>query len=70
MKKIKIYFFTTGVLCICHGIYFSIICFIVEKNIWDDITNTTFAWIIIAAGLVLGGILIWFGTFIEVYRRG
>ena len=65
-----IYFCSMGVLFICLGIYYGIICFIVEKDIWADITNTAFAWIIIAAGLVLGAILIWFGTFIELYRRG
>ena len=65
-----IYFCSMGVLFVCLGIYYGIICFIVEKNIWADITNTAFAWIIIAAGLVIGAILIWFGWFIEVNRRG
>ena len=69
-QTFAIYFVSMGVLCICYGIYYGIICFIVEKDIWADITNTAFAWIIIAAGLVLGGISIWFGTFIELYRRG
>jgi tetrahydromethanopterin S-methyltransferase subunit E len=59
-----------GVICICHEIYFGIICFIVEKNIWADITNTAYGWIRIVAGLILGGISIGFGWFIEVYRRG
>ena len=63
-------FFTMGVICICHEIYFGIICWTIETDIWGDITNTTYGWIRIVAGLVLGGISIWFGWFIEVYRRG
>ena len=63
-------FFTMGVICICHEIYFGIICWIVEEDIWGDITNTAYGWIRIVAGLVIGGISIWFGWFIEVFRRG
>ena len=58
-------FFTMGVIYICHEIYAGIICWIVEEDIWCDITNTAYGWIRIVTGLVIGGMLISVGRFIR-----